>query len=64
MSCKCWQSAYDKPFISVANEDALPVTDAEKASAEQAEKDHKDLLDFAQETLKGYGSRRSASPRS
>ena len=45
--------AIDKPFISVANEDALPVTDAEKASAEQAEKDHKDLLDFAQETLKG-----------
>ena len=42
---------------SVANEDALPVTDAEKASAEQAEKDHKDLLDFAQETLKGYVSK-------
>ena len=51
------ESAYDKPFISVANEDALPVTDAEKASAEQAEKDHKDLLDFAQETLKGYVSK-------
>ena len=51
------ENAYDKPFISVANEDALPVTDAEKASAEQAEKDHKDLLDFAQETLKGYVSK-------
>ena len=51
------ENAYDKPFISVANEDALPVTDAQKASAEQAEKDHKDLLDFAQETLKGYVSK-------
>ena len=51
------ENAYDKPFISVANEDALPVTDAEKSSAEQAEKDHKDLLDFAQETLKGYVSK-------
>ena len=51
------ENAYDKPFISVANEDALPVTDAEKASAEQAEKDHMDLLDFAQETLKGYVSK-------
>ena len=51
------ENAYDKPFISVANEDALPVTDAEKASAEQAERDHKDLLDFAQETLKGYVSK-------
>ena len=42
----------DKPFVSVASEDALPVTDAEKANAEQAEKDHKELLEFAQETLK------------
>ncbi|MCI9467475.1 MAG: molecular chaperone HtpG [Ruminiclostridium sp.] len=41
-----------KPFVSVASEDALPVTDEEKANAEQAEKDHKDVLDFAQETLK------------
>ena len=28
----------EKPFVSVASEDALPVTDAEKANAEQAEK--------------------------
>ena len=41
-----------KPFVSVSSEDALPVTDEEKASAEQAEKDHKEVLDFAQETLK------------
>ena len=46
------ENAGNKPFVSVASEDALPVTDAEKASAEQAEKDHKDVLDFAQETLK------------
>ena len=51
------ENAYDKPFVSVASEDALPVTDAEKASVEQAEKDHKALLDFAQETLKGEGSK-------
>ena len=51
------ENAYDKPFVSVANEDALPVTDAEKASAEQAEKDHKELLEFAQETLKGHVSK-------
>lgn len=47
----------NKPFVSVASEDALPVTDAEKASVEQAEKDHKALLDFAQETLKGEVSK-------
>ena len=46
------ENAYDKPFVSVASEDALPVTDAE-----QAEKDHKALLDFAQETLKGEVSK-------
>ncbi len=51
------ENAYDKPFVSVASEDALPVTDAEKASAEQAEKDHKELLEFAQETLKGHVSK-------
>ena len=51
------ENAYDKPFVSVADENALPVTDAEKASVEQAEKDHKDLLDFAQETLKGEVSK-------
>ena len=33
-------SAEGKPFVSVASEDALPVTDAEKASAEQAEKEN------------------------
>ena len=32
------ENAYDKPFVSVASEDALPVTDAEKASVEQAER--------------------------
>lgn len=46
------ENAGGKPFVSVADENALPVTDAEKATVEQAEKDHKDLLDFAQETLK------------
>ena len=51
------ENADDKPFVSVASEDALPVTDAEKASVEQAEKDHKALLDFAQETLKGEVSK-------
>ena len=51
------ENAYDKPFVSVASEDALPVTDAEKASVEQAEKDHKALLDLAQETLKGEVSK-------
>ena len=55
------ENAYDKPFVSVASEDALPVTDAEKASVEQAEKDHKALLDFAQETLKGEVSKVSIS---
>ena len=30
------ENAYDKPFVSVASEDALPVTDAENASVEQA----------------------------
>ena len=47
------ENAYGKPFVSVSDENALPITDAEKASVEQAEKDHKELLDFAQETLKG-----------
>ena len=51
------ENAYDKPFVSVSDENALPVTDAEKASVEQAEKDHKELLEFAQETLKGEVSK-------
>ncbi len=46
------ENAGGKPFISVASEDALPVTDAEKSAAQQAEKDHKEMLDFVQETLK------------
>jgi molecular chaperone HtpG len=46
------ENAGDKPFVSVSSEDALPVTDAEKSAAEQAEKDHKEVLDFVQETLK------------
>ena len=46
------ENAGGKPFVSVADENALPVTEEEKANVEQAEKDHKDLLDFAQETLK------------
>ena len=33
-------------------DEILPVTEEEKATVEQAEKDHKDVLDFAQETLK------------
>ena len=40
-----------KRFLSVASEEALPVTEAEKAQAEQAEKEHKELLDFVKETL-------------
>ena len=51
------ENAEGKPFVSVASEDALPVTDAEKASAEQAEKDHKAVLDFVQETLKDHISK-------
>ena len=51
------ENAGGKPFVSVADENALPVTDAEKATVEQAEKDHKDLLDFAQETLKDQVSK-------
>ena len=51
------ENVKDKPFVSVSSEDALPMTDAEKASAEQAEKDHKDVLDFAQETLTGEVSK-------
>lgn len=44
--------AYDeKSFMSVSDENALPITDAEKAEIEQAEKDHKDVLDFVKETL-------------
>ena len=46
------ENAGGKPFVSVADENALPVTEEEKATVEQAEKDHKDVLDFAQETLK------------
>ena len=48
------ENAEGKPFVSVASEDALPVTDAEKATAEQAEKDNKEVLDFVQETLKDH----------
>lgn len=40
-----------KPFMHVADENALPMTDTEKAEIEQAEKDHKELLDFVKETL-------------
>ena len=46
------ENAGGKPFVSVADENALPVTEEEKATVEQAEKDHKDVLEFAQETLK------------
>lgn len=41
----------EKPFLSVSKEDALPITDLEKDAAEQAEKDHKEVLDFVKETL-------------
>jgi molecular chaperone HtpG len=51
------ENAEGKSFVSVASEDALPVTDAEKASAEQAEKDHKEVLEFVQETLKEHVSK-------
>lgn len=46
------ENVKEKPFVSVSSEDALPVTDAEKAVAEQVEKEHKEVLDFVQETLK------------
>ena len=45
------ENAGEKPFVSVANEEALPVTDAEKTAVEEAEKEHKAVLDFAKETL-------------
>ncbi len=45
------ENADGKPFVSVSSEDALPVTDAEKAEAAEAEKAHKEMLDFAKETL-------------
>lgn len=40
-----------KAFLSVADENALPITEAEKAEIEQAEEAHKALLDFVKETL-------------
>jgi molecular chaperone HtpG len=40
-----------KRFLSVASEEALPVTETEKAQVEQAERDHKELLDFVKEIL-------------
>ncbi len=40
-----------KRFLSVASEEALPVTEAEKAQTEQAEREHKELLEFVKETL-------------
>lgn len=40
-----------KAFMSVSDENALPMTDAEKAEVEQAEKEHKELLDFVKESL-------------
>ncbi len=40
-----------KAFISVADENALPVTESEKNEAEQAEKEYKELLDFVKETI-------------
>ena len=46
-----------KPFISVASEDALPITDLEKESAKQAEEENKELLEFAKEALEGKVSK-------
>ena len=46
-----------KPFISVASEDALPITDLEKENAKQAEEENKELLDFAKEALDGKVSK-------
>ena len=45
------ENAEGKPFVSVASEDALPVTDAEKASAEQAEKGRRRRPPTTQEAL-------------
>ncbi|MPM27296.1 Chaperone protein HtpG [bioreactor metagenome] len=40
-----------KPFKSVAAEDALPETDADKQRAQQQAEENKDVLDFVKETL-------------
>ena len=40
-----------KPFKSVSDDDALPVTDAEKEKAEKQAEENKDVLDFVKEVL-------------
>jgi molecular chaperone HtpG len=45
------QEVDGKDFLSVSDEKALPITEAEKAEVEQAEKEHKELLDFVKESL-------------
>jgi molecular chaperone HtpG len=45
------QDVDGKAFLSVSDEKALPMTDAEKSEVEQAEKEHKELLDFVKESL-------------
>jgi len=42
-----------KMFKSVADEDALPQTDEEKAASEKKAEENKDVLDFVKETLNG-----------
>jgi molecular chaperone HtpG len=41
----------EKPFKSIADNDALPQTDEEKAEAEKKAEENKDVLDFVKETL-------------
>lgn len=41
----------EKPFKSIADDDALPQTDEEKAEAEKKAEENKDVLDFVKETL-------------
>ncbi len=45
------QNLNGKEYLSVADEKALAMTEAEKSELEQAEESHKALLDFVKETL-------------
>lgn len=49
--CQILQNVDGKDLLSVADEKALAMTEAEKAEVEQAEEAHKELLDFVKESL-------------
>lgn len=49
--CQILQNVDGKDLLSVADEKALAMTEAEKAEVEQAEEAHKALLDFVKERL-------------